>query len=140
MPRHRSARGSGRPCAEGESWDVADVFVSYSRKDQAFVRRLHEALVADGREVWVDWEGIPPSAKWMDEVRAAVDGADLFLFVGRPDSAAAPVCREEVAHAAAVGKRFVPIVWRETPADALPETVSAHNWLFLREGDDFEAG
>ena len=35
---------------------MADVFISYSRRDQAFVRRLHDALVAAGRETWVDWE------------------------------------------------------------------------------------
>ena len=47
--------------------------------------------MAAGREVWVDWEGIPPSAKWMDEVKAAIDGSGLFLFVVSPDSAASPV-------------------------------------------------
>ena len=94
---------------------MADVFVSYSRRDQEFVRRLHGALVAAGREVWVDWEGIPPSAKWMDEVKAAIDGSGLFLFVVSPDSAASPVCRDEATHAASVGKRIVPVVWRDTP-------------------------
>ena len=44
---------------------MADLFISYSRKDQPFVRRLSDALVARGRETWVDWEGIAPSAKWM---------------------------------------------------------------------------
>ena len=119
---------------------MADVFVSYSRRDQDFVRRLHEALVAAGREVWVDWEGIPTSAKWMDEVRAAIDAADAFVFVVSPDSAASPVCRDEAEHALEVGKRIVPVVWRDTPEGDLPAAISAHNWLTLREGDDFEAG
>src|SRR3954454_19886471 len=119
---------------------MADVFLSYSRRAQASVRRLHEALVAAGREGWVDWEGIPPSAKWMDEVRAAIDAAQAFVFVVSPDSAASPVCRDEAEHALGVGKRIVPVVWRDTPEGELPEAISAHNWLTLREGDDFEAG
>ena len=119
---------------------MADVFISYSRRDQDFVRRLHEALVGAGRETWVDWEGIPPSAKWMDEVRAAIDAADAFVFVVSPDSAGSPVCRDEADHALAVGKRIVPVVWRDTPEHDLPAAISAHNWLTLREGDDFEAG
>ena len=32
------------------------VFLSYSRRDQDFVRRLHDALAARDYEVWVDWE------------------------------------------------------------------------------------
>ena len=119
---------------------MADVFISYSRRDQAFVRRLHAALETAGRAAWVDWEGIPPSAKWMDEVRSAIDAADAFVFVVSPDSAGSPVCRAEADHAASVGKRIVPLVWRDTPERDLPEPISAHNWLTLREGDDFAAG
>ena len=76
----------------------------------------------------------------MDEVRSAIDAADAFVFVVSPDSAASPVCRDEAEHALAVGKRIVPLVWRDTPEHDLPEAISAHNWLTLREGDDFEAG
>jgi len=34
------------------------VFISHSRKDKEFVRRLHEALSWRDREAWVDWEDI----------------------------------------------------------------------------------
>jgi len=37
---------------------MTDVFISYARKDQVFVRKLHDALVTQGRDVWVDWEDI----------------------------------------------------------------------------------
>ena len=40
---------------------VADVFISYSRKDKEFVQRLDESLKCRGREAWVDWEGIQPT-------------------------------------------------------------------------------
>jgi hypothetical protein len=33
---------------------MADVFISYSRKDKAFVQTLHEALGAREREPWID--------------------------------------------------------------------------------------
>jgi TIR domain-containing protein len=48
---------------------VTDVFISYARENRRFVQRLHDALAKAGRESWVDWEGIPASAKWMAEVR-----------------------------------------------------------------------
>ena len=33
---------------------MADIFISYARKDEAFVRRLFDALEAEDRAVWVD--------------------------------------------------------------------------------------
>jgi hypothetical protein len=55
---------------------MADVFISYSRSDQGFVRRLVERLTAAGRDAWVDWEDIPPTAKWMDDIRRALESCD----------------------------------------------------------------
>ncbi len=52
---------------------MADVFISHSRREQDFVRALHRALGDHGRETWVDWEDIPPTAKWLTEVYAAID-------------------------------------------------------------------
>jgi hypothetical protein len=34
------------------------LFISYSRRDAAFVERLRPALEADGNDVWVDTEDI----------------------------------------------------------------------------------
>ena len=64
------------------------VFISYSRKDIEFVRKLNDSLDSSEIEAWVDWEGIPPSSDWMDEIKRAVEGADAFLFVISPDSLA----------------------------------------------------
>ncbi len=65
-----------------------EVFISYSRKDTDFVRRLDEALKSRGREAWVDWEDIRPTEEWMQAIYAAIDGADTFIFV-LPQSAVA---------------------------------------------------
>ena len=70
---------------------MADVFISYSRRDGAFVRRLHDFLTARGKEAWVDWEDIPPTAEWEADIRAGIEGADAVLFVVSPDSLASDV-------------------------------------------------
>lgn len=60
---------------------MAHVFISYSRKDNAFAKMLAKALSARERDVWVDWEGIPPTAAFMQEIYAAIERADTFIFV-----------------------------------------------------------
>ena len=116
---------------------MTDVFISYAREDRVFVQRLHDALASAGRDSWVDWEGIPASAKWMAEVRAAIDEADCFCFVVSPDSVESPVCREEAAHAAASNKRILPLLHRAVDDGLVPETVAAHNWIEFDHDTDF---
>lgn len=118
---------------------MSEVFISYSRKDIGPVRRMHAALAARERQTWVDWEGIPPTAEWMQEIRGAIDAAQAFAFVLSPDSLASRVCREELEHAVAQGKRLIPVVCRDVVASEVPEALARLNWVYCREQDDFEA-
>ena len=123
---------------------MTDVFISYSRKDKAFVQTLHDALIASHRETWIDWENIPKGTKWWQEIEAGIEGANTFVFVISPDSVASSVCGDEINHAIKNGKRFLPIVRRDVPFSQFEEINSAHqelkahNWLFFREEDNFE--
>src|SRR5271165_2802987 len=47
---------------------MAQVFISYSRTDKKFVRKLGDALAAQKREAWVDWENIPLTAEWQQKL------------------------------------------------------------------------
>src|SRR6266436_6710860 len=114
-----------------------EVFISYSRKDKEFVRRLHEALKRRDREAWVDWEDVRPTEDFMQAIFGAIEGSDTFIFVLTPDSVASLVCGREIAHAAAHNKRMVPIVAREVNAGTAPEALAKLNYIFFREGDDF---
>jgi len=117
---------------------MPDLFISYSRKDKDFVRRLDESLKSRGREAWVDWEDIRPTEDFMQAIYGAIEGVDTFVFVLTPDSVDSVVCGREIAHAAAHNKRMVPIVARDVDADAVPEALAKLNWIFCRKSDDFE--
>jgi WD40 repeat protein len=117
------------------------VFISYSRKDLEFVRRLNDSLDSGEIEAWVDWEGIPPSAEWMDEISRAIEGADAFLFVISPDSLASKVCGDELELGIKYNKKLIPILHREPPkGTVMHEKLSSHNWVYMREQDHYETG
>ena len=118
---------------------MADVFISYSRKDIQFAQRIHHELEARDRQPWVDWQDIPPTAEWLDEVYAGIQAADTFLFIISPDSVVSEICTLEIEHAIQHNKRLVPVVFHDVADDQVHSAMSAHNWVFLREEDDFEA-
>ncbi|MEQ9030274.1 MAG: TIR domain-containing protein [Aggregatilineales bacterium] len=122
---------------------MSDVFISYSRKDKDFVRRLHDSLTKANRESWVDWEDIPTAADWWREICNGIEAADTFIFVISPDSVESNVCRDEIVHAVQHKKRFVPVLYREIvnaeDQRNMHPAISTHNWLMFRDDDDFDS-
>lgn len=125
-----------------ETFNLSDVFISYSRRDKAFVHRIVERLKEDGRSIWIDWEDIPPTANWWSEIQNGIESANTFVFIITPDSVQSKVCRDEIDYALKLGKRFVPVLHRPIDAPELSETlhpaINSHNWVFFREDDDFD--
>ena len=48
---------------------MTQVFISYSRKDLAFVERLAKDLKAAGLEVWYDLSGLEIGMHWGKEIQ-----------------------------------------------------------------------
>lgn len=126
-----------------DTFNMSDVFISYSRKNSDFVHKLYDAFKAIDKEVWVDFEDIPLTADWWKEIEAGIDAAETFIFVVTPDSVRSEICRDEVDHAVKANKRIVPILHKEIVEDddkaKIHEKISAHNWIFVRDEDDFDA-
>jgi YVTN family beta-propeller protein len=116
---------------------VADVFLSYSRRDGEFVRRLASALGEHGKDVWVDVEGIRDAEVFPEALRRAIESSDTFVFVISPDSVRSSFCAEEIGHAAGLNKRIVPLVRRPVPEGEVPEDVRVRNWIPAGKNDDF---
>ena len=104
-------------------------FISYARKDAAFVAALHAALEARGRDVWVDWSDIPGGARWWDEIVAGIRSARCVVYVITAASVASATCRQEIVEAAKAGKRIVPILREAVPLADIPEAAQAHNFI-----------
>jgi WD40 repeat protein len=119
---------------------TSKVFISYSRKDKVFVKKLNKHLDDAGVGAWVDWEGIPLTADWMAEISRAIEGSDAFLFVISPNSLASKICNDELELALQYNKKLVPIMYKEPPkGTGVHARVGATNWIYLRKEDDFKA-
>jgi WD40 repeat protein len=118
---------------------TANVFISYSRRNKAFVKRLYESLSQRQRQVWVDWENIPIAADWWQEIQLGIEVADTFIFVLSPDSVKSEVCRQEIEHAVQHHKRLLPLVHQDVEPHAVHPELAKLNWLFFRAEDDFNA-
>ncbi len=108
---------------------MPDAFISYSRRDADFVRRLVGELHQRGKDVWVDENGIRDSEVFPDALRRAIEASDAFVFVISPDSVRSDYCEQEVAHAAELNKRIVPLALREVPDAELPEEIQVRSWI-----------
>jgi WD40 repeat protein len=117
---------------------MADVFISYSRRDSEFVQRMAASLEAQGKVSWVDTKGIADAEVFPQAIRSAIEAADAFLFVITPAAVASGFCEQEVAYARELEKRIVPVLRIAVPEDDSPEEIRYRNWIPFTEGDDFD--
>jgi WD40 repeat protein len=97
---------------------MTDAFISYSRKDQTLVRQIADTLTTHGRDIWVDWEDIPLTADWWQQIQQGIEGSDAFILVISANSLTSVICHLELAHALQHNKHVIPIVI-ETPDERL---------------------
>ncbi|HLA43562.1 MAG TPA: toll/interleukin-1 receptor domain-containing protein, partial [Aggregatilineales bacterium] len=110
------------------------VFISYRRRNKEFVRKVNDALRGDEREVWIDWEDIPPgSLDFQAEIQGGIDVSDVFVPVLSPDYLESEYCLMELDYAYKNKKRLVPIVFEPIDASKVPPSISHINWVYFTE-------
>src|SRR3954468_5889731 len=115
---------------------MADVFISYSRSDTPFVGALADGLRLQGKDVWIDIEGIRDAEVFPEALSNAIGSSDGFVFVISPASVESLYCMREVGDAVDAGKRIVPVDFEHVSADDLPEAIRVRNWI--PAGDDLD--
>jgi hypothetical protein len=73
---------------------MVDVFISYSRDNQAMVRRLAEAVKAEGYSIWWDDE-LPPHLAYGDVITEKIGSARAAIVVWSQSAAASEWVRAE---------------------------------------------
>jgi len=111
--------------------DRSDVFISYRRKDVDFAKQMDQALKDTGREVWVDWEDIPPGVEgFADEIQRGIDGADAMVAILSPNYLESEYCLMELDYAIRHNKRVVPIIYDKFDGNP-PSGIGHINWVYF---------
>jgi len=117
---------------------VTHIFISYSRKNLESAQNIVDALAEKEMKTWVDWKSIPSGEDWWERIRMGIEEADSFLFLISEDSVKSEVCLKEIEQAVKNNKRILPVVIRDVPPEETHTEIAKRNWIFCREGDDFE--
>ncbi|HEY3254142.1 MAG TPA: TIR domain-containing protein, partial [Polyangiaceae bacterium] len=118
---------------------MADLFISYSRKEAELVERLTAALKREGCEVWLDQGAIRPAEPFMKAILAGIEAAQAFVFVISSHSLASTVCEQELEHACKRGKRLIPILASDPESSQIPAALSPLHWISFRTDAEFDA-
>ena len=116
------------------------VFISYSRADSDFARKLNDALQIQGKTTWFDQESIASGSDFQQEIYRGIKACDNFLFILSPRSVKSPYCASEVEYAASLNKRFVTVLHRQVNSLDLHPELAKVQWIdFNQNEQDFNA-
>lgn len=90
------------------------IFISYSRNDGKFARKLEAHLRKKGVEVWIDTQGIPVGIKWSTAVQQGLQESDLLIVIISPDSMISSNVEDEWQYFLDHKKPIVPILLKPT--------------------------
>jgi len=91
---------------------MAQIFISYSRKDFDFIEQLAVDLKVAGLNVWYDLSGLEGGAHWRREIEKAIKASLYVIVVLSPDSVASIWVEEETLYARNLKRKIIPLLYR----------------------------
>ena len=93
---------------------MAKLFISYSSKDDGFVRELQAALAYHGHDGWIDSRELRGGDPLWAEIQKGIDAASAYAVVVSTDALQSKWVGKELMHALAVrderGKDKFPVI------------------------------
>jgi hypothetical protein len=111
--------------------------MSYSRRDEAVMRRIAAFLRKQGINMWVDNEKlIPGTPIWEVEIEKAIKEARAVVVLLSPDSNTSPWVRREISYAEDNWVRIFPILIAGDERNAVPIRLTNHQRIDIRQNED----
>jgi|GEM_PF-3793980 len=88
---------------------MANLFISYSRKDSAFADRLYQRLQQAGHTVWMDRKSLAGGQEWVKELEKNIPEADAVILLWSQQAASSDWVRREIEFADSQKKPIIPV-------------------------------
>lgn len=111
---------------------MADVFLSYSRRDIEFMRRVRKHLEDAGIVVWTDEKLDPGTPAWTKSIEREIRLSRLLVVILSPDSAESIWVERELAMADTCGVAIIPLLLRGEDRTAIPFRLISHQLIDAR--------
>lgn len=113
------------------------IFISYSRRDDAIMRKVAFYLRDQGFKVWVDNEKlIPGTPAWEESIEDAIKNAFAVIVILSPDSKGSEWVRREITYADEFHKRVFPVLVKGAEDVSLPLRLITRQYVDLRTDED----
>ncbi|MDX2139026.1 MAG: TIR domain-containing protein [Chloroflexota bacterium] len=89
---------------------MPQLFISYSRVDEPFARRLATSLSQMGANIWIDIRDIPAGMKWSSAIQQGLDVSEAMIVVISPSSMASQNVEDEWQYYRDRGKPVIPVL------------------------------
>jgi hypothetical protein len=99
---------------------MADVFISYSRKDTEAVQKVRKALTDASVEVWIDEILEPGTPTWRRTLEVELNKAKAVVVILSPNAKKSQWVEAELGYAQTAGKRIFPFLWHGEELEAVP--------------------
>jgi hypothetical protein len=109
------------------------IFISYSRKDEEFTRKLASSLSDLGADIWIDVKDIPAGMKWSTAIQDGLKQCELMIVIITPDSMSSRNVEDEWQYFLDKGKEVVPVLWK--PADDIHFQLSRIQYIDFHNQD-----
>lgn len=112
---------------------MARVFISYSRQDADFMRRLRADFQAAGIDTWVDETGLSPGTPaWTKAIEEAIEGSDGVVVLLSPEAKDSRWVGLEMRYADMMHVRLFPVLVRGDERSAVPIALADTQWVDAR--------
>ena len=105
---------------------MTQIFISYSRKDMKFARRLAGDLEKAGFDVWWDISDLKGGDDWVRFIPAAIEASQYVLVLLSPDSIQSEWVEKEYSYALRVRKKIIPAMIKQC---AVPFSLHTINYV-----------
>ena len=114
------------------------VFISYSRKDMEFVRKLAGDLETAGYDVWWDITDLRGGDDWVRSLPAAIEASQFFIIVLTPNSTESEWVQKEYTQALTLRKKIIPLMFEACNVPFALNTINYVNFLSAEYADNFK--